>query len=57
MPVSAQHAKPSAARPEPARTVNPRPFRPRPVLLGVLLLAFFAWLGWLLYLYFTTVRG
>jgi hypothetical protein len=40
----------------PAVPVNPRPFAPRPLLFITLLAIFFAWLGWLLYLYFTTVR-
>lgn len=40
---------------QPALPPNVAPFKPRPVLFATLLAIFFLWIGWLLYLYFTTV--
>ncbi|MGA2496789.1 MAG: hypothetical protein ABSH20_03565 [Tepidisphaeraceae bacterium] len=45
-------AKPAG---QPALPPNPSPFKPRPVLFVSLLAVFLLWIGWLLYLYFTTV--
>ncbi len=43
--------KPDADNPPP----NPTPFKPRPWLFASLLAIFILWVGWLFYLYFTTV--
>ena len=40
---------------QPLLPPNATPFKPRPVLFASLLAIFFVWIGWLLYLYFTTV--